>query len=127
MARLHDRHDAEQVPIGVTIIGQYFDNNRRILIRGNREIPSNRFTPLHRCWPAQLRHVAAASIPTTTGEGQQKTTRRHDTEDGASPFLQDTSGFSAVEVDQAQQRLTGMMQDGFHRSTKGMIPWMHTC
>ena len=51
MARLHDRHDAEQVPIGVTIIGQYFDNNRRILIRGNREIASNRFTPLHRCGP----------------------------------------------------------------------------
>jgi hypothetical protein len=89
MARLHDRHDAEQVPIGVTIIGQHFENNRRILIGGNRQILSNRFTPRH------LRDVAAASIPTTAGEGQKKTSSRNDTEDGSGPFLQYSSGFSA--------------------------------
>jgi hypothetical protein len=97
--------------MGVTIIGQNFEYNRCILIRGNRQIPSNRFMPLHRCGPAQLRHVAAASIPTTTGEGQKKTARRRDTEHCTSPVLQGTSEFPALEVEQATQRVIRTTED----------------
>jgi hypothetical protein len=100
MARLHKRHDAEQVPIGVTIIGQYFENNRRILIGGNREILSNWFTPPYRCLPPHLRHVTAASIPTTAGEGQKKAANDDGAKAGAGPSLP-PSEFTASELDEA--------------------------
>jgi hypothetical protein len=101
MARLHDRHNAEQVPIGVTIIGQYFENNRRILISGNRKILSDRFTPIHRCLPPHLRHVAATSIPTAAGEGQQKAANDDGAEEAAGPSLPPSPEFAASEHDEA--------------------------
>jgi hypothetical protein len=101
MARLYDRDDAEQVPIGVTLIGQYFENNRRILISGNREILSDRFASPHRCLTPHLRHVTATSIPTAAGEGQKKAANDDGAEAGAGPSLSPSPEFAASELDEA--------------------------
>jgi hypothetical protein len=62
--------------------------------------------------PAQLRHITAASIPTTAGKGQE-TGNDDGVEEGADLSLPDSAGFSASEVDQIGAQLTRMMEGGF--------------